>query len=400
MALQRLSAELKLVVVVLALGALAGAGGAWLIGRDFEERVEEVGATLLAGANEAFQAQQAAEVGKLGAALDALMASRELREAFLRRDRPGLQALAGPVLEVLRDRDHISHWYFHEPGPDLSVFLRVHRPELFGDATNRITLRRAADTGEMGAGLELGRTAFALRVVRPWFANGRLIGYMELAEEVDHFLTAMRSRTGDEYGLLVQKRFLDEKGWAAVLGPRANTWNARPDVVVVDATGFTEGLAGYDGDVERLPETGRFLGEVLRAGHASIHGAFPVADAAGRRVAALYVVHDFTAHHQAVHGGRRQALVVLLLLALGVAATTALLLRLWVFRRLAAVRRRLEQRLGGLAPRGAPGGFASHDDLGRLEALFDRALGEPQAGPDAPARTPPSAPPGPGAPDR
>jgi hypothetical protein len=252
----------------------------------------------------------------------------------------------------------------------------------------------------MGAGLELGRTAFALRVVRPWFVDGRLIGYMELAEEVDHFLTAMRSRTGDEYGLLVQKRFLDEKAWAAVLGPRANTWNARPDVVVVDATGFTEGIAGFDGDIERLPASGRFLGETLRAGRAYVHGAFPVADAAGRRVAALYVVHDFTAHHQAVRGGRRQAMVVLLLLALGVAMTTALLLRRWVFRRLAALRRRLEQRVGGRAPQGAPGGFTSHDDLGRLEALFDRALGDLPAGSDAQARTPPPAPQGPGAPGR
>ena len=79
---------------------------------------------------------------------------------------------------------------------------------------------------------------------------------MELAEEIDHFLTALKSRTGDEYGLLVKKRFLDEEAWAKVLGPRANTWNDRPDVVVVDTTTFTEGIIDYPGDLEALPDGG------------------------------------------------------------------------------------------------------------------------------------------------
>lgn len=350
MAAARLSVESKFVLALLALGALSGAAGAELVSRAFEERVEAVGSTVLTGANEAFRAQQAAEVEKLGATLDALLASRELRAAFVKRDREGLQRLAAPVLEVLRDRDHVTHWYFHEPGPDRRVFLRVHKPELFGDSVARITLRRAAETGEQGAGLELGRTAFALRVVRPWIVDGQLLGYMELAEEVTRFLATMKDRTGDEYGLLIQKRFIDEKTWAAVLGPRANTWNARPDVLVVDAADFTDGIAQFDGDVERLPETGRFLGETERSGRAFIRGAFPITDAAGHRVAALFVVHDFTAHHAAVRGGRKQAFEILLLLALTTTVTTVVLARQLVFSRLAELRARLEERETGRSP--------------------------------------------------
>jgi Double sensory domain of two-component sensor kinase len=350
MASARLSAETKLVLTLLSIGALSGALGAELVSRGFEERAEAVGATVLTGANEAFQAQQAAEVDKLGATLDALLASRELRAAFVKRDREGLQRLAAPILEVLQERDHVTHWYFHEPGPDRRVFLRVHRPELFGDAVERITLRRAAETGEQGAGLELGRTAFALRVVRPWIVDEQLIGYMELAEEVTRFLATMKGRTGDEYGLLIQKRFIDEKSWAAVLGPRANTWNARPDVLVVDAADFTDGIAQFDGDVERLPETGRFLGEAERLGRTFIRGAFPITDAAGRRVAALFVVHDFTAHHAAVRGGRRQAFAILLLLALATTATTVVLVRRTISSRLTEQRDGLERKLAGRAP--------------------------------------------------
>jgi hypothetical protein len=391
MAKRPLSAELKLVLVLLSLGTVAGAVSAELVSRGFEERVEAIGATVLAAADEAFRAQQAAEIEKLSSTLDALMTSGQLQTAFLRRDREGLQRLAAPVLEMLRERDRISHWYFHEPGPDHRVFLRVHKPELFGDTVKRITLQRAADTGQQGAGLELGRTAFALRVVRPWMVDGRLLGYMELAEEVDHFLDTMRGRTGDEYGLLVMKRFIDEKAWAAVLGPRINTWNARPDVLVVDVTDFADGIAQFDGDIERMPGTGLFLGETERLGRAFVRGAFPIDDAAGRRVAALYVVHDFTAHHLAVRGGRVQAYVVFLLLALAGAVGTAVVTRRLVFGRLARLRERLERRAAGQAMPATPGELASHDDLGRIEALFERAQGGPPAGG---AGTPP----GPGAP--
>jgi hypothetical protein len=373
----RLSAESKLALALVALAALAGAAGAWLVTRAFEERVEAVGETLLTGATAAFRAQQAAEVGKMGAALDALMASSELQAAFVRRDREGLQRLAAPVLDGLRERHQITHWYFHLPGPESQVFLRVHRPGLFGEPANRITLRRAADTGEEGSGLELGRTAFALRVVRPWVVDGELLGYMELAEEVDRFLAVLRERTGDEYGLLVPKRFINERAWADVLGPRINSWNARPDVLVVDTADFADGVAAFDGDVERLPVAGRFLGASERAGRTFTRGVFPIDDAGGRRVAALYVVHDLTARSEALHVVRARAFAILLSLAILAAAVAVALARLLVFRRLSALRALLERRVDGGPPSGAAGRMPRRDDLDRIEGLVDLALGAP-----------------------
>jgi Double sensory domain of two-component sensor kinase len=387
----RLTAESKLALALLGLGALAGAVGAGLVSRAFEERVEAVGATLLAGASEAFRAQQAAEVGKLGATLDALLASRELQAAFVKRDREGLQRLAGPVLDGLRARHQITHWYFHLPGPEGRVFLRVHRPGLHGEPVNRITLRRAADSGKEGAGLELGRTAFALRVVRPWMVDGKLIGYMELAEEVDRFLAVLKDRTGDEYGLLVPKRFINEQAWADVLGPRINSWNARPDVLVVDTSDFTDGVAAFDGDVDRLPEAGRFLGATERAGRAFTRGVFPIDDAGGHRVAALYVVHDLTAQFEAMHVVRARAFAILLALGLLAAAVAVALARLLVFRRLSTLRALMERRVDGGPPSGAAGRMSHRDDLDRIEGLVGRALESP---PRLPGASP--GPPGPG----
>ncbi len=368
------SDEARLLLAAVALSLAAGGIGAALVLRHFEEGVEALGTHLLQGAAEGFALQQRAETEKLSSTLDALLASAELRQAFQAGDRERLQRLAAPVLETLRARSHITHWYFHTAGPSPQVFLRVHRPDLHGDRVRRATMRRAVESGDVGAGLELGRTAFALRVVRPWVADGKVIGYMELAEEIDHFLTAMKGRTGDEYGLLVGKKYLDPAGWAAAVRPSAASWDAADDALVVDATSGADGILGWRGDVERLPSGGLALGEVERGDRVFIRGVFPVADATGRRVGALFVLHDFTAHHQAARQGRGHALAVIMLAALAAGGGVALLFHRLVFQRLARLRARLERRAAGLAPAGRPGPLASADDLGRLELLYERVL--------------------------
>jgi hypothetical protein len=370
-----LSVELKLGVAVLATCVLAAVIGARVAGGVFESNLEDAAVSTLQVAGDAFAAHERSEVEKLTATLDVLLADDHLRTAFVARDRERLLALAAPTFQAMSQRDRITHWYFIEAEPAKTVFLRVHRPELFGDRVDRTTLQQAIETRDLGAGKELGQTAFALRVVRPWFHEGKLLGYMELAEEIDHFLGALKSRTGDEYGLLVKKRFLDEKAWARVLGPRANTWNDRPDVVVVDTTTFTEGIIDFQGDIEQIPDRGAALGEALRGERAFIRGIFPLRDAAGRKVGGLFVLHDFTRHHAALRAGILQAYLVLLALAALTAAMVAFLVHQLVFARLARLRADLEERAGreGLPPSRLVA-TQSDDELGRLEALFRRVL--------------------------
>jgi len=369
------SVELKLGLAVLATCLLGAVVGARVAGGIFESNLEEAAHSTLQLAADAFAAHERSEVEKLTATLDILLADDHLREAFVARDREKLLALAAPTFQAMSERDRITHWYFIEPEPARTVFLRVHRPELSGDRVDRVTLQRAIETRDVGAGKELGQTAFALRVVRPWVHDGKLLGYVELAEEIDQFLGALKSRTGDEYGLLVKKKFLDEKAWARVLGPRANTWNDRPDVVVVDTTTFTEGIIDYSGEIEQIPDRGEALGEALRNERAFIRGIFPLRDAAGRKVGGLFVLHDFTRHHTALRAGILQAFLVLLALAALTAGLVAFLVHRLVFARLARLRTELEDRAGreGLPPSRvvAP---PSDDELGRLEALFRRVL--------------------------
>ncbi|WP_242340681.1 cache domain-containing protein [Anaeromyxobacter sp. SG66] len=366
--MRSLPVEVKLAFALGVIAVAVALASARLANATIERNVEAAAAVSLHRAAEAFASEEQAELDKLAATADALLANPELRDAFAARDRPRLLAAAAPIFEAIRDRDGITHFYFHLAEDPPRVFLRVHLPELFGDPVDRATVHRAQETRELGAGKELGKTAFALRAVRPWIVAGELLGYVELGQDFERFLRDMKARTGDDYGLLVKKKFLDERAWASVLGPRQNTWNDRTDVVVVDSTSFTDGILDYDGDVEALPEDGVLLGHVERGGRALLRGIVPLRDAAGRKVGGLVVLHDFTPQHAALEAGAPRLKVSLLALALAGAAAMFALVHLLVFRRLGQLRRRLET---GEVPAGSPR-LRSMDELGRLEAHVHR----------------------------
>jgi hypothetical protein len=350
-------------------GVLAiSSAAAVIIGHSYEHDSEEAAAGSLRAAHQLFGALERSDVAKMDAALAGLQADEELRRAFLSQDREALQREALPRFQALRERDAITHMYF--VGADRRVFLRVHKPDLFGDEVKRVTLARAVETGDLGAGLELGQTAFALRVVRPWVVDGRHIGYLELAEDVSGFLGRMKLETGNDLGILVRKSAIDRAAWRRIAGPARDTWDSRPDVVVVDTTTFSEGLIDFQGDIAALPAGGLVLEEELRDGRALIRGVFPIADAAGKSVGALAVLHDFTRMHDVLVAGRRRVLLLVLGMALLACAVVWAALEWFVLRRLRRALLEAEGRLG-LPPAPGLGG-----ELGRVRRIAE-ASGRP-----------------------
>lgn len=373
-----MSIKLKVVIAVLASLALSALANARLAAWLREEDVEAVAQQALRTAAESYAGLERADVEKLSAALEALAADAALAEAFARRDRARLLELAAPTFAALRDGHGVTHWYFHEPEPAGTCFLRVHAPALHGDVIERPTYREAVARRATASGLELGRTAFALRVVRPWTRGGKLLGYLELGEEIDHFLKRMRRQTGDEVAMLVLKRHLDQEAWAATRGPGRNTWADRPEVVLVDATTDDQRLLAWEGRVEDLPGAGRVLGLERREARAFVRGVLPLADAAGSRVGALLVMHDVTVLDRGIEDHHRGVFAVVVAIALAASALLVLLLERLVFRRL----ERMMARMEDLGARVAGGDYdvardlppTSRDEIGRLEEFFARFL--------------------------
>ncbi len=230
------------------------------------------------------------EVKKLAKALDALAADPAFVEPFRARDRKKLLAAAAPVFAKLKAEQGVTHWYFLDPEPDRTCFLRVHAPALHGDLVARDTFTLAIDTHDVAFGKELGRTAFALRIVKPIRAGGKVVGYMELGEEIDRFLERMKAQTGDDFGLLVDKRRVDRRELARVRGE--DRWDERKDVVLIQSTMWTEQNIDLGMPLAELPDAGTPVREWEDGNRRYGGAAFPVRDAANAVVGALFVRHE------------------------------------------------------------------------------------------------------------
>jgi hypothetical protein len=229
------------------------------------------------------------EVAKLSEALDRLVADPAVLRPFLARDRKALFAAAKPTFDQLKAERGITHWYFLDKEPERTCFLRVHAPTLYGDVIERATLSQAIATHDVAAGKELGKTAFALRVVKPIMWGGKLVGYMELGEEIDHFLTRMKVQTGDDFALLVEKARVDRKELARVR--REDRWDERPDVVLIDSTMWDERNIDIGVPLKKLTDDDVVVREWQADAASYAGGAFPVRDAEQKIVGAVFVRH-------------------------------------------------------------------------------------------------------------
>lgn len=328
-------------------------------------------------------AMEQADAEKLEATLQALAAHPALVEAFQARDRARFLAVATPIFHELERAHGITHLYVH--APDRTCFVRVHRPELFGDRVERITLSTAAASRRRSAGKELGATAFALRVVVPWRVGGQVIGHLELGEEIGHFLGRLKGQTGDDYAMLVAKQdaagapLLRREDWAAMKGQqqRVDDWDAYPAFVVVDDT--ARDARAFDGAaLGGLGPGGLVLGSLERGRRTFARGLVPLADAAGRQVGGVVVLHEITALQASMARARSGILITLGAVSILMALLLLALVQRLIFARLDRMTATLEDlgaRLaGGEYDVGKLAASGPRDEIGRFEEFFGSFL--------------------------
>lgn len=246
------------------------------------------------------------DAAMMQAALTVIIRDDQLKQAFLKRDRKSLLKLAWPLFDNLRRNNRITHFYF--TGPDRVNFLRVHQPDRHDDTIDRITTLRAAKALVPARGIELGPLGtFSLRVVVPWYEGKKLIGFLELGEEIDHITDEVHSVLGVDLLVLVNKRFLGLKQWETgkqMLGHH-DDWPRFGNAVVVGRA------------MEKIPGA---LAEILKRGNPSDKGSLlteedgrslhvtflPLNDISGREVGDFIIVRDITGARQ----GYRDAIIL------------------------------------------------------------------------------------------
>ena len=373
-----MSIRLKMVLSIVLVFVLGMASLWFFLERSYTTRVDAAAASAIQGASTAFARLQQAEADKLSSTLIGLQSNAAFRDPFLAGDREALNAAAQPVFAGLKADHGVTHWYFESVPPSGTVILRVHKPEQFGDVLTRKTYIAASANETQSAGLELGKTAVALRVVRPYYgADGKLIGYMELGQEIDSFLDAIRQQTGDEVGLLLKKESMDSSGWAAVAkqNGRPDNWSDQEDFVLAGSTNEalsadiikTDGLTavGKDGKV-----FGVFEGD---AGGSETRGAFPIMDAAGVPIGLMYIQHDISTVVDEIQSTRIRMMGAVATMMVVVLAVVLLLMNGLIFRRL----NHMISDMEGISTRVAGGDYdvsytptGNNDEIGHFEHFY------------------------------
>ncbi len=261
----------------------------------------------------------------MGSLLNFLAEDPCLRESFEARERDRLLACAAPRFEALGARHGITHLYFHDTqGVN---WLRVHSPALHGDRIDRATLRQTMETGAPAHGIEIGPLgAFTLRVTAPWRIGGRLVGYLEIGEEVDRLVPRIKDLLGVDLMVLVPKSLLNRDSWTQDRTARGEDadWGRLPDRVVTRATlDLTAGPIAAA--LAELPRKGEDAKELNLGGRRFYGQLLPLDNPRGEEVGQVLVLDDITAALNRVY----EHLAVLAALAIGFG--TLLLSGYWAY---------------------------------------------------------------------
>ena len=360
------------------LAALAGclvvgvAGILALMSYSFHRNSRALAAESVASAQRLFTILETREISKMTAVSEALIIDPQVTAALAAHDRNRLLELTAPLYAQLK-HEGITNWLFQTPEPDMAVFLRLHNPGKFGDSLNRFVDKEVSRLHTVIAGNDLGKAGFAVRVVRPVYdARGGLAGYLEFGEEIGQFIHEMKNETGDDYGLLLSKRFVNRQFWAdsSAVWKRRDNWDDNPNFVVADKTTPTDSIIQFRGDLSTVPDHGDVL-ERYQDGHSAfVRGIFPIHDAAGNTAGAMFVVRDISALYREMRHTRDVlVLLTVVALALGILLVLLLLNRL-VFRRL--------EHIIEVATRVVGGDYEteihvdSDDEVGKFEQLFEQ----------------------------
>jgi len=106
---------------------------------------------------------------------------------FSKGNKKDLHNSISPTYKRLNKNVGLTHLYFIRR--DGTVLLRVHDYQRDNDTIDRTTFTRAREHQRINYGLEFGpKKNYTLRVVKPWFVDGELIGYIELGKEIDKII--------------------------------------------------------------------------------------------------------------------------------------------------------------------------------------------------------------------
>ncbi len=242
-----------------------------------------------------FELKKNKEIELMTATILTLQHNIGLQKIWIEKDRNKLLRVASDLFENIKKNTNITHFYFHDTSR--INYLRVHKPNMYGDLIERYTLRDARDLKSITSGIEIGtRGTFTLRVVSPWYIKNELIGYVELGEEIGAIVEQVHKIAGVELFVLYNKNFIDknkfEKGME-VLKKNGN-WSRFKNWVMLYSTQNWIPKIFKKYDVERISESIVKNYKFKYLDNEYIVKSVKILDAGEREVAEMLILTDST----------------------------------------------------------------------------------------------------------
>ncbi|EDZ61625.1 diguanylate cyclase (GGDEF domain) [Sulfurimonas gotlandica GD1] len=123
----------------------------------------------------------------LGEYIDFIQNKDDISKLFLEQNKEELNNSIKKIYTRLNKNVDLTHMYFIKA--DGTVLLRAHEYDRDKDIIDRTTFKKSQENQSLFYGLEFGpKKNYTLRVVKPWFVEGKLIGYIELGKEIDKII--------------------------------------------------------------------------------------------------------------------------------------------------------------------------------------------------------------------
>jgi signal transduction histidine kinase/CheY-like chemotaxis protein/HPt (histidine-containing phosphotransfer) domain-containing protein len=315
--LRRLLPSLAVMVILLTVGMEV------LLYQTHRQRLAEKTAIKIAEASRGLHIIMDEQACGLAISLQTIAGDANVQKSLREGNTGRLLAVWQPVFETLHRGNKVTHFYFFDR--NRVCLLRGHKPEQRGDLISRFTALKAERTGKIAYGIELGPLGtFTLRVVQPVFADGELVGYVELGKEIKDVLQMLHALFGIQVAKIISKEYLSRQTWEEgmrLLG-RKSDWNrlAHSVITYTSQNGLSEAFAAIaDRHIVSRHAHGEKNWEVTSDGKTWMATVMPLQDASGREVGDLLIMFDVSAE---------KATFVRLLVLYGMAGTGLLALLL------------------------------------------------------------------------
>lgn len=292
------------------------------INKDMQDHLDEVQRLLNV------QIQEDSRI--LNTITDFVQNDKNIRAAWLAKDRDALLTHSSPILADIRSKYEVTHLYFHDPNK--VCFLRVHDPKNYNDRIHRFTVDEAFRKNGTVYSITLATFGtFSIRYAQPWYIDDKLVGFVELGRKIEHITSQLKESLGVELFFVVKKTCLYREDWEHGLkvSGRKGDWELMQNLVITDGT-LQEAPAKFPVCVENayLSHKQTFF-DIPAENKTYRVGLVPLPDAAGNEVGKIVVMKDVTASYAALH-----KLLVTLIIAVVLIGGTLLIAFRWYIRKM------------------------------------------------------------------